>query len=360
LTALAVAALSANVDPRVVELILGALGLGYLGKGVATLLTRLTEGLIVLLLLAAYVEQWPFRKLEHRLHLLRADVDSQLTAVHKDLAAQLQVLQVDHLKDHEIRRQLRDALEERYPGRLGNMLDLVLPEALAPISKAQIIIRLRTPDGLTGSYVYHYLGQFSIRQNDYIIGIVTSKGHVDTLLDANAPLDDVFVLSRPDSTPDLSVDQIVHRYQIKLQYLDQGTRSWLDTRPSPINDMSRIWTSVSPADRFPLTLLRLTIPYDPSIRERLVRWTYQLPLSIEDGFSFWEASRPTFVDHIVMDASQLRGITDLKFERFLPNFYRMGTQDENAGRVFTVNVQNWVLKGHGVILSWQKESEQTV
>jgi hypothetical protein len=156
------------------------------------------------------------------------------------------------------------------------------------------------------------------------------------------------------------VDEIVQRYHIKLQFLDQRTSSWLDAHPKPIDDPSQIWTSMTAADRFPLALLRLTLPADPSVRERLVRWTYEIPLSTQDGFSFWAATRPTYVERIVVDASQLRGVRDLRFERFLPNFDRVETSDTGADRVFTVNVENWVLKGHGVILTWQRDASQNV
>ena len=84
--------------------------------------------------------------------------------------------------------------------------------------------------------------------------------------------------------------------------------------------------------------------------------TYQFPVSLAEGFSFCFATRPIYVERIDMDASRLRNVENLRFERFLPIFDRTATSDRVTDRVFNVVVQNWVLKGHGVILCWQPTS----
>jgi hypothetical protein len=117
-----------------------------------------------------------------------------------------------------------------------------------------------------------------------------------------------------------------------------------------------IWNPEHPEDHFPLTLLRFALPTSPSVKRRLVRLTYRLPLSLAEGVSFWFATRPIYVERIDMDASRLRGVENLRFERFLPFFDRTAASDRVTDRVFNVVVQNWVLKGHGVILCWQPTS----
>jgi hypothetical protein len=351
LTALVAAALTANVAPQVIEILLQALGLRALGPGVATLLVHLTEGLVILLLLALYVEQRPFRSVERGLGRLRVEMGSRLTEVHDQLGAQLTQLHMDHLREHILRRQLRDLLVEHFD-TLGNLLDLVLPQAVNPVLKAQIVIRLVSPD--RGDEVVHdYQGQFSIRQNEYIIGIVSSKGHADRLTDANAPIHQVFVLPETDQMHTLTAEQAVQRYRVRLQYLEERTSLWVDAHPEPVAQPQRIWNPEHAEDRFPLTLLRLALPAEPAVRQRQVRLTYQFPVSLRDGFSFWFATRPIYVERIEVDASRLRGVENLKFERFLPNFDRTTTSDLVTDRVFRVTVENWILKGHGVILCWQ-------
>lgn len=354
LTILALAALAANIDPRVIELPLRAVGLAPLGEGVAALLARLTEGLVVLVLLAAYVEQWPFRKLEYRLTQFRTDVTGRLTELETQMEQQLRQLHLDHLRQHQLRRQLPELLEEQFRAPLGNLLDLLLPDNVNPVLKAQINVRLRsTEDPQWG--VYDYTGQYIIRQNEYTIGIVTSKGHVDRLWDANAPIHQMFVLQESGTPNEMSVRQIVEHYKIRLRYLDQRTSLWLDAPAQPIEQPNLIWDPTNPQDQFALTLLRFAMPDDPSGRGRLVRLTYELPLSLEDGFCFWAATRPTYVEQIILNAADLRGVCDVKFERFLPNFDRTNTFDQVTDRVYTLVVENWLLKGHGVILCWQRE-----
>jgi hypothetical protein len=261
-------------------------------------------------------------------------------------------LHLDHLRENILRRQLHDLFVEHFDNQLGNLLDLVLPQAVNPVLKAQISIRLISLE--RGDEVVHdYRGQFSIRQSEYIIGIVSSKGHADRLTDANAPIHQVFVLPETDQMDTLTPEQAVQRYHIRLQHLDERTSSWLDAHPEPVAQPQRIWNPEHPEDRFPLTLLRLALPAEPSVSQRLVRLTYQFPVSLQDGFSFWFATRPSYVERIDIDASRLRNVGNLKFERFLPNFDRTTTSDLVTDRVFSVVVQNWILKGHGVILCWQ-------
>lgn len=204
-------------------------------------------------------------------------------------------------------------------------------------------------------YHHRYIGEFAIRQSEYVMGLVKSKGHLDRLRDANAPIHEIFVLADRDLVADASVDDIVAKYEIRFQYGDERTSIFRDARIEKIEDTASLWRPSNEQDRFPLTLLRVSLPAADQVQQWSVRLTYQLPLSKREGFSFWTASRPTYLQRITINAGQLRGVRGLKFERFLPNFDRTSTSDIRTDDVYSVRVANWVLKGHGVILTWQRD-----
>jgi hypothetical protein len=354
------AALVANVQPAAIELAMRAIGLGYLGNGLAALLMHLTEGLVVLLLLAVYVERWPFRQLEQRLSRLESRLDHRLMEVDEHMSEQLVALHIDHLQAQEARRTLTELLEDRCSGRLGNMMDLVLPEQVGPVLNATIEIHLRSfgdPEfaGDDDRYYMHHTSRFTSRESEYIIALVNSKGHLDRLYDANAPIHEILVLPDFDTIDELPVQQIVEAYDIRLQSLDQRSSTFRDARVEKIEHTTTIWHPRTAQDLFPLVLLRLTFDDESAAVERSLRLTYQTQQTTKEGFCFWTASWPTYVETITVNANQLRGVQGFRFERFLPNFDRTSTFDVVADGIYTVTVENWILKGHGVILAWQSE-----
>jgi hypothetical protein len=355
LAILVMAAVTANVQPGLIDEIFAGVGLAYLGPGTAHLLMRVTDGLIVLLLVSLYVEHRPFSEIQRLVHRFENRVLSQLNDVRRELARDFNALHIDHVQTAAASQQLHELLEDRCGDSLGNLVDLVLPEGVNPMLRATIDIRLVDVSRGTGGdiYLHQYAGEFVIRQPDYVIGLVSSKGHLDRLRDANAPIDEIFVLADTDLVSDWSVREMVEKYDISMQYRDQRNNVLQDAAVGKVDSTEEIWRPRGEQDEFPLALLRLSFPTANRTREWAVRLTYQLPLSKREGFCFWTAARPMYVERITVNAAQLRGVHDFRFERFLPNFDRITTSDDVSGGVYTVSVQNWALKGHGVILTWQ-------
>src|SRR5215472_12875619 len=143
LTLLAAIALVDNVRPDLVVDLCTAVGLRGFGPPTAQLLMRLTEGLVVLLLIPVYVERRPFRALERRLGGLESsltqhvddtgrDVERRLEDVQRQVKRQLTQLHLEHLEAQAARQNLRDLLVQRFD-QLGNLMDLVVPERVNPV-----------------------------------------------------------------------------------------------------------------------------------------------------------------------------------------------------------------------------------
>jgi hypothetical protein len=357
---LALAAIVTNVDRRPIEILATAVGLSFLGPPVVELLMRLTEGLVVLFVLSFYVESRPFKQVEDRIVAVRDEHVAFLSREFRQLESSLSMFHRDQLTFLAAQVQLTALLQARSVVSVGNLTDLILPR-VAPVLAATIRIDLWSPAGDppvdNKLYYLDYSGSFEIRQPEYVIGVVNAKAHLDRLRDANAPIHDIFVLSSATSLEDRSVDEIVSQYGIQCRYRRTDVSATVYDR-APIEkivNMGDIWTPGDPQDEFPLLLLRATFPHVAADQTFVVELRYQLLLSKREGFCFWAASRPIYVETISLDASRLTGTHSHRFERFLPNFDRGGTSDVADNNVYRVKVENWVLKGHGVMLMWQSD-----
>jgi hypothetical protein len=189
---------------------------------------------------------------------------------------------------------------------------------------------------------------FVARQDEYLIGVVGERAHRDRLRDADAPIHDIHV--PPDGIGDrASVDEIVHRSGISVAYRDGNAGEYVRVALDQLDDTSMLWRPREPRDRFPLVVLRARFPAQQAGRERRIELGYDYVLSDpEEGWWFWTASRPVFVSTITVDATDLERTCKCTFGKFLPTF----EEEENAGGKHVVHVSNWLLKGHGVTLTW--------
>jgi hypothetical protein len=321
---------------------------------------RLTEGLVVLFVLSFYVESRPFKHLEDRITAVSEEQQKLWTHEFRRLEGSLATLHGEQLTFLAAQVQLTDLLQAHSVEHVGNLTDLILPR-VAPVLGANIRIDLWSPTESPASdddlYYLDYFGSFDLRQPEYVVGVVKSKAHLDRLRDANAPIHDIFVLAASTPLEDRSVEEIVDRYGIMCRYRRSDVRSTVYERApiEKISDVTGIWKPGGPEDEFPLLLLRATLPQEATTEPLAVELRYRLSLSKREGFCFWTASRPIYVETISLDASRLTGIRDHRFERFLPNFDRGGTSDVAHNRVYRVKVENWVLKGHGVVLMWRSD-----
>ncbi len=94
---LVLAAVVANVSPNLVDFLFSIVGLRAFGPAVVTLLTRLTEGLLILLILAVYIERRPFRQVDEHLIELQYGLRSAFDRRFSDLRETLEGIE-DGLK----------------------------------------------------------------------------------------------------------------------------------------------------------------------------------------------------------------------------------------------------------------------
>jgi hypothetical protein len=83
---------------------------------------------------------------------------------------------------------------------------------------------------------------------------------------------------------------------------------------------------------------------------------------VEDGFCYWQAPYPCFVDHMRIDAAPLSLDGDDEFH-FRVQSFTFGAQPpsahwSSAADVAELPVRSWLLPGHGIVLLWKRVTDE--
>jgi transcriptional regulator with XRE-family HTH domain len=265
----------------------------------------------------------------------------------EDLLAMAGKVPVDALRarareDPEFARSLRrlpDVPDSRITGLIAP------PEEMAALGDAHIKATLRRSPGITS-----FRSDFVANQDEYLVAVVREAVHRSRLRDANVPIHDILVAplpGHPDGGP--SADEIAKTYEVSVAYRDGEAGDYVRAELETVDDVSALWQPQLPDDHFPLVVLRARFPTQRDQERRIeLGYEYQL-FNPEWGYWFWTASRPMFVSTITVDAADLERTCECHFGRFLPNFERV----QSEGGKHVVEVSNWLLKGHGVMLMWR-------
>jgi len=251
----------------------------------------------------------------------------------------------------DLRERLRQVLESGVGTNAGK-----LPELLAPLLEkgglhdSHIVATLGYPPaGAANSDVVvgRVTTDYETRQNEWLWAFVTERTHRDRLRDRGVPLDDIEVLW-PAEAGMLPPGEIVSRHDLRVRYRD-GEGAFVEVPLEPLRDLSPVWRPGADDDGFPIVVLRAAFPpLAEAVRRRIeLSRNCQAPRDI--GFWFWTASAPTYVSTITVDAHQLARDRHLTFTMAMPNF--VGHLAGAGGR-YSVQVDRWVLPGHGVTLDW--------
>jgi transcriptional regulator with XRE-family HTH domain len=263
----------------------------------------------------------------------------------EDLLALAGKVPVDELRarareDPEFARSLRrlpDVPDSRITGLIAP------PTEMAAITDARIVATLRRSPG-----VCTFRSDFVANQDEYLVGVVGERGHRDRLRDANLPIHDILVsFEQVDST--LSASEIGRRHHISVGYRDGEAGDFVQVDLEKAEEASALWQPQAPNDRFPLAVLRAKFPARERGPLRRIALGYGFMLTdSEEGYWFWTASRPMFVSSITVDATDLGRTCQCEIVKFLPNV----ESEEHQGGRHVVHVSDWLLKGHGITVSW--------
>jgi HTH-type transcriptional regulator, competence development regulator len=249
------------------------------------------------------------------------------------------------------RERLRQVLESGAETDVGK-----LPELLAPLMEkgglndAHIVATLSYPpaEGWASDVLVRLRMDYAARQDEWLWGFVTDWSHRDRLRDLGVPLDDIEVLWPTAIVEQLRGEEIVRAYNLLVRYRD-GEAPFEEVQLERLTDLSRVWRLGGGGEEFPLVVMRASFPPLADATHRRIELSYGCRAPRDVGYWFWTASAPTYVSTITVDARQLATNRRLTLMMALPNF--VGRQEGVEG-IYSVQVDRWVLPGHGVHLEW--------
>jgi transcriptional regulator with XRE-family HTH domain len=249
------------------------------------------------------------------------------------------------------RERLRQVLESGAETNVGK-----LPELLAPLMEkgglndAHIMATLEYPPAGSGEsdVLVRLKMDYAARQNEWLWGFVTERGHRDRLRDGGVPLDDIEVMESDPAGEQLSGDEFVQKYDLAVRYRD-GDGDFEEAPLERLDDTAGIWRPSRPEDQFPLVVLRATFPVLADSVSRRIELSYGCLAPRDRGYWFWWASSPTYVSTITVHAPELVRDRDCTFTKALPRFIELA---DGSNGTYALEVDGWVLPGHGVALTW--------
>jgi transcriptional regulator with XRE-family HTH domain len=249
------------------------------------------------------------------------------------------------------RERLRQVLESGAEANVGK-----LPELLAPLMEkgglndAHIVATLehRPPGAGVSDVLVRLRMDYAARQDEWLWGFVTDSSHRDRLRDRGALLDDIEVLSQAASVENVRPDEITRAHDLLVRYRDDDA-PFQAVPLERLTDLTGIWQPSGDAEDFPLIVMRAGFPPLAGGAHRRIELSYTCRAPRDAGYWFWTASAPMYVSRITVDARQLARDRHLALVIALPNF--VGRQ-EGVDGMYSVEVDRWVLPGHGVNLDW--------
>lgn len=100
-----------------------------------------------------------------------------------------------------------------------------------------------------------------------------------------------------------------------------------------------------------VVLLKADLPRSASDPPTRLALQMSSSMSRNDGYCYWLADRPTFLNNIVFDASSF-SLRDGETFTLQPCLRATGYEPKPTGDVFTIRVERWVVRGQGALLLW--------
>jgi hypothetical protein len=188
------------------------------------------------------------------------------------------------------------------------------------------------------------------RQEEWLCGLVTKRTHRDRLRQSGVPLDEIQVLESDPFGAQLSVDEIIGKYDLSVSYRD-GDAVFMQAPLERLRDTAGIWRPRAPEDEFPLVVLRAALPPLTDKLSRRIKLSYRNLAPRDQGFWYWIASSPTYVSTITIHARELARDRDCTLTKALPSSVEL---EQGEDGTWSISVDSWVLAGHGVSFFWAR------
>ncbi len=316
--------------------------------GLVEFLKASTQHLIVILLLAIYLD---FLRPAPKIF---DDTALAIAGLKEDVSALRRLVEKSSNLDTKV--MIEEALRHRYgvATNIENLISTVLSPKPSYTGYRSSYILKNIPS-IPGHYQLTWEQSFISPISEYIVALVNNAALQDVISAAAPPVNDVFVFSDSLTAP-------VNEAQfetggVKLKYFTPNDKGSMDCTVLSFRAISRdsypiYLGSVAHNEYDNIKLWACAIP--SSLINGRCSVTYNFQMRKDDHYLFWVADRPIFIETLSIDASRFSGKAATHFicQPFIvANSTREPLTETNY--IYTIEVHNWIVKGQGVIFSWR-------
>jgi hypothetical protein len=247
-----------------------------------------------------------------------------------------------------------DVLERTYQGDDVKDLALMVLSDEPPIYDASVELRLRDEQGDPDAYHLTISTEKSCTHGVHFMALSPRATLADLIFSTCPRVGDVFTCSHRDHLEELA-DAWTHdlntltvlgsdasgrstKHQVPLQLVEP------DERETVLRDLPQEFHD-------DVVLLKADLPRSPSDPPTRLALHLSSAMSRGDGYCFWLADRPTFLNNIVFDVSAFN-LREGEAFTLQPCLRATGYEPEPAEGIFTIRIERWVVRGQGALLLW--------
>lgn len=245
-------------------------------------------------------------------------------------------------------------LEHVYHGDHVKDLALMVLSDEPPIYDASVMLRLRDDESDPTNYHLTISTQKSCTHAVHFMALCPRATLADLIYSTCPRVGDVFTCSHRDHLNELAEAWRHNPNTLTVLKSDALGRLFKDQVPleSVEPDEREVVLQDLPREfHADVVLLKAVLPRSPSDPPTRLALDLSSVMSRHDGYCYWLADRPTFLNTIVFDAS---AFTLREGETFTlqPCLRATRYEPRPAEGVFEIQVERWVVRGQGALLLW--------
>lgn len=250
---------------------------------------------------------------------------------------------------------VREKIQEHYriSNDVSNLLDVVISEKTIH-TDVNVSYKLRNGES-EGKYYLRYRYDFKTLDKEFYIAFLTSSDIQDQLVASTDAFFDMFVFS------DLKYmnDNIE-----KMQKEGFCIKAILDKNGTTFENVSKFQKIEEPLynhllpgwfdqEKYDILIYKASFQHDCTTPVRYI-YSHEYVMDVSDNYCYWVSDRTLYLEKIQLDLeSFLHQNAKFTLQPFIANGVRSGFPKESSQRIYELNVNNWVVKGQGVIIVWR-------
>lgn len=307
-------------------------------------LEKNSQGFLVVFLLALF---WDF---------FYKGSSEQSNKISTMLSKIVNILEQCDIKHSNLNKVIEKKIQEHYGivTNVSNLIDIVISQKNLH-SGVNVSYKLRNLES-DNKYSLRYQYSFVTSDDEFYIAFLTSSDLQDQLSASSNVFFDMFVFSDLGGMDEnikrmkdegfyiksitekdgMTMEKKAHFKKIPKTSYSQILPSWFDNTSS---DISIYKASFDILEKKPTRYI----------------YTQVYTMDVSDNYCYWVSDRTLFLQKFKIDLEEFLD-TDAKFtfQPFMANSIRLDSMNNIGQSMYDLNVNNWVVKGQGVLIIWRR------